>query len=151
MPENNRKEQDRLKDGTFKAGVSGNPSGRPLGSKSKVSNLVNDMIAGRAEDITKMLIDNALGGDSGCLKLVIERLAPAPKDGHINIELPNIEQSGDLSKAVAMVIFSVGNGDITPQEGQSLIKMFEGWKSAFSLEEIETRINKLEEKQNEKS
>lgn len=150
MPDNNTQEQDRLKDGRFKAGVSGNPSGRPVGSKSKVSQLVNNMIAERAEDVTEVLVQNALDGDSGCLKLIIERLAPAPKDGHINIELPNIEQSGDLSKAIAMVISSVGKGDITPHEGQSLVKMFEGWKSAYSLEEIETRINQLEEKQNEK-
>ncbi len=146
-PDNNRKEQD----GKFKSGVSGNPAGRPIGTKSKVSQLVNDMMAERAEEITNILIDNALAGDSGCLRLVIERLAPAPKDNRINIELPTIENAEDLNKAISHIIAKVGTGDITPLEGQSLIKMFEGWKAAYSLEEIEQRINKLEEHNNGKS
>jgi hypothetical protein len=141
MPDNNRKKQG----GKFQPGQSGNPSGRPAGSKSKVSQLVGDMIAEKAEEITKILIDKALDGDAGCLKLIIERLSPAPKDNNINIELPNITQPGDLTKAIAGIINQVSNGDITPLEGQSLIKMFEGWKAAFSLEEIEQRLCQLEE------
>lgn len=147
-PDNNRKEQAKPEGGKFKPGMSGNPSGRPVGSKSIASRLVNDMIAERAEEIANVLIANAIAGDSACLKLAVERLAPAPKDNKINIALPTIENTGDLNKAISQVIGKVANGEITPLEGQTLVKMFEVWKSAFNLEEVVQRINKLEEHAN---
>lgn len=150
MPDNNREKQERQENGRFKVGVSGNPYGRPVGSRSKASQLVQEMLFNCAEDITKTLITHALAGDAGCLKLAIERLFPAPKDSGVTIPLPTVQKSSDIIQAIAAVIERVSQGIITPQEGQALIKIFEGWKAAYNLEEIERRIEVLEEHQREK-
>ena len=48
----------------FKPGVSGNPKGRPRGSRSKATVLAQELLDGEAEGLARKVIELALAGDS---------------------------------------------------------------------------------------
>lgn len=57
----------------FKPGESGNPDGRPKGSKDKRTQY-RELFEPHADDLIQKAIDLALDGDTTCLKMCIDRL-----------------------------------------------------------------------------
>jgi hypothetical protein len=96
---------------TFQSGQSGNPSGRPKGIIDKRAKL-REKLESHADEIIDTLITRAKVGDSGALKLCVERLIPRIKsDEGIVFELPDGRLDGgvnmlqiaqDLTQAVAL-------------------------------------------------
>ena len=75
--------------GRFAPGHSGNPSGRPPGSRNRSGELARLMIDGEAEILMRTVLDRALyGKDSAALRLCIERIIPPRRDEAPNFELP---------------------------------------------------------------
>jgi hypothetical protein len=63
----------------FKPGQSGNPKGRPKGSKNKNKALAEGLIGNNASKIVKKVIEMALAGDQACLKMCMDRIIPAQR------------------------------------------------------------------------
>jgi hypothetical protein len=63
----------------FKPGESGNPSGRPKGSKNKMKLLAEQLIGNNAKNIVKKVISMALNGNEACLKMCMDRILPAQR------------------------------------------------------------------------
>ncbi len=63
----------------FKKGQSGNPKGRPMGSKTagRVRELLSDPRT--LEPILKSLIESATQGDTAAQKLILDRICPTLK------------------------------------------------------------------------
>ena len=79
MTEADTKEVVRNEDGTFKKGVSGNPVGRPKGSKNKITLLKQSLevqLREQAEpfmpDVLNKAVELAMEGDRTMLKLLLE-------------------------------------------------------------------------------
>lgn len=70
-------------DGRFPPGVCGNPQGRPRGSRNRASILVEDLLGVRAQALAEKAIEIALGGDVLALRLCLERLLPARREGQM--------------------------------------------------------------------
>ena len=68
-----------MKNGRNTAGqfFAGN-SGRPKGSRNKVTIALEGLLQGQAEALTQTAVTKALEGDSVALRLCLERIAPAP-------------------------------------------------------------------------
>ena len=64
--------------------------GRPKGSRNKTTLLIEALLEGEAEDLTRALIARAKAGSGVALQLVFDRLAPARKDRCVQIKLPAI-------------------------------------------------------------
>jgi hypothetical protein len=60
----------------FKKGVSGNPAGKPPGSRNRTTLAVQALLDGEAERLTRKCVELALQGDSTALRLCMERLVP---------------------------------------------------------------------------
>jgi len=89
----------------FKKGISGNPNGRPKGSKNKIT-LMKLALEGElraqlkhdAQEILKVAINAAKSGDTAMLKLLIDKMIPtsramedeAPTQDKINIAITRL-------------------------------------------------------------
>jgi hypothetical protein len=63
----------------FKPGESGNPLGRPKGSKNRMKLLAEQLIGSNAKLIVKKVIAMALNGNEACLKMCMDRILPAQR------------------------------------------------------------------------
>ena len=57
--------------GQFSKGTSGNPSGRPAGSRNHATLLMESLLEGEAEQLTRKLLELALGGDLIAIRLCL--------------------------------------------------------------------------------
>ena len=72
----------------FEKGRSGNPSGRPVGSRNAATLAAEALLAGESEALTRKAIELALDGDATALRLCIERIVPKRNDRPIQFALP---------------------------------------------------------------
>lgn len=130
----------------FKKDQSGNPSGRPQGSRNKATLAVENLLDGEAEKLTRKAVEMALAGDTTALRLCLERLSPPHRDRPIKLALPGFSNCGEAVQAQAEVIRAVADGSLTPSEGRVLTDMLEAQRRAFEAEDLERRIAALEYK-----
>ena len=131
-------------DGRFKSGQSGNPAGKPKGTRHHATRAVMAMLDGEADALTRTAIDLALGGDTTALRLCLERLAPPVKDKPISVELPALASAEDASKAMAAVVAAMAAGDITPSEAAAVAGVVETYRRTVETADIERRLAELE-------
>src|SRR5215203_2183869 len=79
----------------FNKGKSGNLSGRPLGSRHRVTIACDQLLEGEAEALTRKAIELAKAGDGPALRLCMDRIAPPRKDRHVPFALPKLEKAED--------------------------------------------------------
>ena len=60
----------------FEKGESGNPAGRPRGSRNRATLLMEGLLADDAEAIGRKAIEMAKQGDMAAIRLCMDRLAP---------------------------------------------------------------------------
>ena len=71
----------------FRKGKSGNPAGRPRGSRNKTSPLKDYLSEHENEQLVRIVVDRALQGDKQASKLCIDRLVPRCSEVAIEIDL----------------------------------------------------------------
>lgn len=130
----------------FPKGTSGNPKGRPEGSRNRVSVLMDGILQGQAEALLQKAIDDALGGDSAVMKTLLDKLMPSPKDRPVSVALPAMKEAGDLPKMTARLLSAVAGGELTPLEAAGISKTVEAHRNALELADIEQRLTEIEKK-----
>ena len=128
----------------WKKGQSGNPAGKPPGSRHKVTLAVERLLYGEGEELTRKAIELAKEGDLTALKLCLERICPPRKSRPISIDLPDVKTSEGVSLAQTSVVQAVGEGEITPEEGQVLSNILESRRKSIESEDHERRLYELE-------
>jgi hypothetical protein len=124
----------------FKPGKSGNPNGRPQGSRNKTTLAMQELFDGEAEAITRVCIDKAKQGDGPALRLCMERLCPPRKDGTISFEVPPMDSAGDAINVMSAVLTALGLGNITPSEAQSVAGIVETFRRTLETCQLEARM-----------
>ena len=71
--------------GQFKKGNSGNPCGRPAGSRNKATLLYEQLLDNGAEELILKAMQMARKGDIRALTLCLDRIFPARRDRAINL------------------------------------------------------------------
>ena len=130
MPENTGRIQAK---GQFPKGKSGNPSGKPKGVRHQSSLLAEQLLASEVQDICQTVSTEAKAGNMQAIKIVLDRLLPPRKDNPIHIELPKIEESRDVLKAIGCITQAVGDGEISPAEGEALARIVDIHTKALRL------------------
>lgn len=135
----------------FQRGQSGNPSGRPLGSKNKATLFAELLQDGEREEILRKVVDNAKAGDPTAMRLVIDRLDPKPRSRTIEVELPPASTREGIIAALEAVTQAVAKGEITPDEGHSFVALLLRTYQAIAergilerMEQAENNIGRLE-------
>ncbi len=137
----------RDKAGRFLKGTVPNPKGKPKGCRNKATLAAEALLDGEGEALTRKAIEMALEGDGAALRLCIERLLPPRKDRPVQIDLPRLESSADISQALAVLAQAVAEGELTPREANAVGTLLEGHRRAIETEDLEARIAVLEEAQ----
>ena len=107
----------------FQPGQSGNPKGRPPGSRNKASLAAEKLLEGEAEAITLKAMERAKAGDPVCIRLCMDRFSPRPRDRPLSFDLPPIENPEGVEKAGAALIAAIARGQVTALEAAPVMKM----------------------------
>ena len=72
----------------FKPGQSGNPAGKPKGTRNATTLALEILLDGQATALTQKGIDLALAGDMAALRLCLDRILPLRKGRPVTFVLP---------------------------------------------------------------
>jgi hypothetical protein len=131
--------------GRFKKGKSGNPRGRPKGSRNAATLACEALLDGQAEALTQKAIQMALGGDPVALRLCLDRIYPARKDRPVSFPLPPITSARDAADLMAAVTKAVATGHITPSDAAEIGKVIDAYVRAYHAAEIDERVARVEQ------
>ena len=106
----------------FVKGESGNPAGRPPGSRNTKTLLREAMLDAEGDDLTRQLIASAREGDRTALRLCIERVLPRGANRPIEFELPRVDSAAAARQAVADIVTAMGKGQLAPREGNEMLR-----------------------------
>jgi hypothetical protein len=130
----------RTKRGTFKKGVSGNPTGRPKSEHT----ILRQKLAVHGEDVSAVVVEAALNGDIQAAKLVLERLCPPlkPSTAPVTITLPDSPSIGDTARAI---IEHAAQGKIPPDVAGQLVQSVAALARVLEIDELDRRLKALEQ------
>ena len=140
-PDNTAKEQ---RGEPFKPGKSGNPNGRPKGSRNATTLALESLLDGEAEALTRKAVELALAGDITALRLCLDRILPPRKDRPVSFEMPKINNAQDARAASAALLDAVASGALTPSEASEVGKLIDAYVKTIELTEVLARLEKLE-------
>jgi hypothetical protein len=129
----------------FQKGQSGNPAGRPRGSRNGASVLVHSLLENEAEDLARMTIEIAKRGDIAALRMCMDRIAPARKLDPGSCDLPPLDNPAAPVEAMARIADAVATGNLAPSEAIALVKVVEVYLQALAAKGFDERLTKVEE------
>ena len=121
----------------FQPGKSGNPAGRPRGSRHRVTVLAEKLMSDDAETIVKAVLDAAQKGDMTAARLVLDRIAPARKGSVVMLELPSVTDAASAVEALGAITAAAAGGDISLDEAQGLAGLIETARRAIAARDGE--------------
>jgi hypothetical protein len=139
--------EEKETNGQFVKGTSGNPSGRPPGSRNKTTLMMEGLLEGEAEQLFRKAVELALGGDVQALRLCLERLMPPRKDRLVHFDIPPVDNLNDIALALKHILGAISEGQITPQEGEILSRIVDMQANLIAAQDLKERVEKLEEGQ----
>jgi hypothetical protein len=134
------------RDTRFKPGRSGNPNGRPQGSRSKVCVALDALAEGEAQEIVKAMISSAKAGDGQAGRTILERIWPPRKGARLDFDLPEVRRAEELPGAIAAINRQVADGDMSPEEGTLIVGLLDAQRRAIETSELAARVATLEER-----
>lgn len=144
MSNPDKTDEDQSHRTRFKPGQSGNPNGRPKGSRHRVTLLAEQMVDGAASEVVAKVIDFAKQGDPASCKLLLDRILPVRKDRPTPFALPSIESAKDLPAAMASITKAVAEGELTLSEAAEAARLMENYVRAIEVTDIAQRLDALE-------
>jgi hypothetical protein len=120
-------------------------SGRPPGSKNKITQMVEQLAEGQAEQLIQKVLELAQAGDVACLRMILDRLWPLRKGQPVNVVMPPINTPQEVVSAIASIWTGIRDGRLTPEEASALSIVVDRSVQAIELHDITRRIAALEE------
>jgi len=145
MAVNHQQKQRRPGPGRpFTKGHSGNPAGRPEGSRNAATEIAQALLDGEADALVRKCVELALEGNPTAMKLCLERLVPR-RGRSVKLALPVIESAADIAPAMTAIAQAAAEGAITPYDGAELSRIVESCVRALEVADFERRLRELEE------
>lgn len=129
------------KDTKFKPGQSGNPKGKPKGSKDKRT-AYRELFENESEGLIQKVIDLARSGDTTCLKMCIDRIVSPYRARDQKIKLDDL--TGSLTEKGEKIIEAMGQGEVSPSDASSMLTALAAQVKILEVDELIKRIEKLE-------
>jgi uncharacterized protein DUF5681 len=132
----------------FAKGVSGNPAGRPIGSRNAATEMAQALLDGEADALVRRCVELALEGNPAAMKLCLERLVPR-RGRSVKLEMPPIESAADIAPAIGAIARAVAEGGLSPYDGAEFSRIVESWVRALEIADFERRLKELEDAKRE--
>jgi hypothetical protein len=133
--------------GGFQKGVSGNPAGKPRGTKSRANQLIDKLFSANPEDleaIVRATVKAARGAEPWAVEAILKRCWIPPKGRLLKFPLPPIKTLEHVAAAQSGLLQAVANGQITSAESVELSAVVERIGKALADSQVEERIARLE-------
>lgn len=134
----------------FLAGQSGNPMGRPQGSRNRATRLRESLWDDLPELIEKTR-QLAKEGDMVAMRLLLERTLPAVKGSTATVELPELEMAITTTEKADAVVAAIGRGDIAPEIGSTLLTALGTLSKIREVDDLTRRLEVLENADSKKA
>jgi hypothetical protein len=128
----------------FQKGQSGNPAGRPLGSRNKASIRMQELLEQNAEQLIEKAVGMAVAGNIGALRLCLDRVVPARKYQPLLCAMPPLAKAADAVATIAGIASAAVAGDVTADEAAKLAKVISLFVNTLEAREFEDRLASLE-------
>jgi hypothetical protein len=106
----------------FQPGQSGNPAGRPPGSRNKSTVVVEKLLDDSAGELTTAAITQATGGDSAVLRACMDRVAPRLRHRPLDFALPDLVTLADTPPAINAIAQGLAHGELDLEEAAALMR-----------------------------
>jgi hypothetical protein len=140
-PENTGRKQAT---GRFEPGTSGNPNGRPRGSRNAATVALEALLDGEGVALTRKAVELAKSGDMAALRLCLDRILPPRKDRPITFGLPEIKTPESAAATISVVLSAVAAGELTPGEASKVGKLVDVYLRGVEVNELSERLERLE-------
>jgi hypothetical protein len=129
----------------FEPGQSGNPGGRPAGSRNRKTVAIEQTLADAAETLVTRAIELANGGDTTLIRLCLGHLRQPRQDRHVRFALPDMNTPADALNAMAAITKAVAAGQLMPGEAAQLSHLVVNHARAFELAGLEQPVRRPEQ------
>jgi hypothetical protein len=133
----------------FKRGQSGNPSGRPRGSKNAALVALDRIGESAAQGLLQTVITKALDGDMMAARILLDRAWPARRGRPVVFDAPRVETAADVVRALGHILDATASGQLTIEEAAGLAAIIETQRKAIETTELDARLSELERRQND--
>src|SRR5215472_14386160 len=144
MAVNFMEEQQKQRGRPFAKGRSGNPAGRPRGSRNRATRAMQKLLDGESDALTRKAVELALDGNTTALRLCLDRLLAPRRDRSAPLELPPVEDAGGLAGAMAAIMAATGEGAISPADGGRWARLVDIFLKVLEAHDFEQRLDALE-------
>ena len=107
----------------FQPGQSGNPAGRPHGSRNKKSLAAEAALFARAQELVDDLVKRAMRGEPEAMRLCMQRILPAGGGRPVPIELPPVRSGEDAYAAADVIMQALKQGALSAREAVDLLRV----------------------------
>jgi len=123
----------------FQPGQSGNPAGRPRGSRNKATIIAEQTLDDSAGELTKAVITRALAGDPAALRACLDRIAPRLRYRPLDFDLPPLVTLADAPGAINAIAQGLAHGELDRDEATVLLRAVREFTQAIAAVEREKR------------
>lgn len=128
----------------WQPGQSGNPAGKPKGTRNPVLAALDAVGEANAKAILERTVTAALTGDIRAADSILSRVWPARKGRPINLTIGNVTTSAGVQSALSDVLQAMAAGQITTDEAAAVASLLETQRRAIETTELAERISALE-------
>jgi hypothetical protein len=128
----------------FQKGQSGNPAGRPRGSRNKHTIAAEKLFAEDAEALIRVAIDLAKAGDIAALRLCLDRICAPQRHRPVSFDMPALGRAADAVGAMGTLMEGIAEGEVSAPEAAGLAKVIQGFTQALTTFDLDKRLVELE-------
>jgi hypothetical protein len=110
-----------------------------VGTRWRSTELVEGIMREGGESVARAIVVAARGGDMTAAKVVIDRLAPAPRGRFLQINVPKIEMPADALPLMAGVLDTMAKGELTPHEASDLSSVVQTYLKVLEMVGLELK------------
>jgi len=123
----------------FRPGHSGNPVGRPRGSRNTRTIIAEKLLDDSAGDLTRAVIARALAGDPAALRACLDRVAPPMRHRPLDFALPQLVTLADAPVAINAIAQGLAHGELDVEAAAVLLRTVREFTRALEAVERDKR------------